>query len=138
MLHASIPRAHGTAAPACHAMLSHRQGLLEHPFARGATAHGWVCCLRSCVAATCGEHEQLLSCCHVSWLQHKVLKNLLAQSAVVRLALDAVPGPKTYEFAQQLATLAFVVTAHVPLHEGCMQVSCHIAVTAVAVTAEQP
>lgn len=62
-------------------------------------------------------------------MQHAALKALLAQSPVARLALDAVPGPKTYEFAQMMGMLAFMVRASVPLHDGCVHIPSHVNVT---------
>jgi hypothetical protein len=55
------------------------------------------------------------------FVQYVALKGLLAQSPVARLALDAVPGPRTYEFAQMMGMLAFMVSAPAPLHGGCVQ-----------------
>lgn len=74
------------------------------------------------------NHQPLSGNC-VSWVQHMALKTLLEQSPVARLALDAVPGPKTYEFAQMMGMLAFMVSASVPLHDGCVHIPNHVTVT---------
>ena len=67
------------------------------------------------------QDQQPLSGNRASWVQYVALKGLLAQSPVARLALDAVPGPRTYEFAQMMGMLAFMVDAPAPLPDGCVQ-----------------